>query len=443
MKTPKTMVFKSRITHNAASLYAVQVCRKVIPIFTIPYLARVLGPSGWGDVAFTLSMGDFIATFAEFGFLLSATRELAQNRDSKEASSMIASSTMGAQALLATVGVLVAVVASAHVPLLRSHPKLLWAGLTYGAAQGIAPLWLFQGLERMALAAALEVSCKVVALAAIFLLVHNPTDEWKVLAFQSLAPIVTSGVAIWMAHRLLRLTIPSVTMMWEAIRGGWPMFLLRSGIATYSTANVLILALFAPANIVGYYAAAEKLAKAMLGLLSPIRDAFYPRLSRLAVHSPAENDRLTRISAVIEGACGLALSIITWVYAATFVRIVFGDSFGDAVVILRILAVVPFIFSIADAIGFQSLLPAGKESLATKAIAIGALVNVTLAAFLAPRFHGIGMAVAVVVTEIAVCTILVCVVAKTTKLFQRRRLSPVEAVSFSRVLADVSRRNNE
>ena len=278
-------LFKSKIAHNAASLYLVQACRKLIPLFTLPYLARVLGPSGWGDVAFTQSMGEFIAIFIEFGFLLSATRDLAQNRSSKDASGRIAVGTFGAQAVLATVGVVIALAVSTQVPLLSSHPKLLCAGIIYGVAQGMSPLWLFQGLERMALAASLEVSSKIAALGAILLFVHSPSDEWKVLAFQSLAPVVTMLVGFWMAHRLLTLYLPGLDMVWRALRTGWPMFLLRSGAATYSTANVLILALFAPASIVGYYASAEKLAKAMTGLLMPIRDAFYPRLSQLAAHS--------------------------------------------------------------------------------------------------------------------------------------------------------------
>ena len=83
MKGVGRKLFKSKIAHNAASLYLVQACRKLIPLVTLPYLARVLGPSGWGDVAFTQSMGEFIAIFIEFGFLLSATRDLAQNRSSK------------------------------------------------------------------------------------------------------------------------------------------------------------------------------------------------------------------------------------------------------------------------------------------------------------------------------------------------------------------------
>jgi polysaccharide transporter, PST family len=443
VKTAGSRLFKSKIAHNVASLYFVQVCRKLVPIFTIPYLARVLGPSGWGDVAFTVSMGDIIALFAEFGFVLSATRGLAQNRDSDEACALIAGGTLGAQVVLSMLGVLVAGAIATQVPLLRSHPRLLCAGLVYGVAQGITPLWLFQGLERMTLAASLEVAGKLSALAAIFLFVHAPSDEWKVLVFQSFAPVVTAVVGIWMAHRLISFRMPTSSMIWQALRGGWPMFLLRGGIATYSTANVLILAMFAPASIVGYYASAEKLSKAILGLLLPIRDAFYPRLSHLAAHSPKESERLTRISALIEGGCGLILSVVTWVCASIIVKTVFGKSFEGTVPILQILAALPFIFSLSDAIGFQSLLPAGKESLVTKAIVAGALVNCSLAFFFAPRFQGSGMAISVVIAEVVVCAIMVVIVARTTKLFRRRSTDPADGVGFTSALVEVPTRSRE
>src|SRR6202042_3698582 len=99
----------------------------------------------------------------------------------------------------------------------------------------------------------------------ILLFVQSPSDEWKVLAFQSLGPVVTMLVGLWMAHRLLTLYLQSLAMVWRVLRTGWPMFLLRSGAATYSTANFLILALSAPASIVRYYASPEKLAKASNG----------------------------------------------------------------------------------------------------------------------------------------------------------------------------------
>ena len=344
--------------------------------------------------------------------------------------------------MLSILGVLAAWAVATRVPLLRSHPKLLCSGLIYGVAQGIAPLWLFQGFERMALAASLEVPSKLSTLVAIFLFVHSPSDEWKVLVFQAFTPIVISVVGIWMAHRLVSFRSPTIAMIWGALRRGWPMFLLRSGAATYSTGNVLILAMFAPAPIVGYYAAAEKLSKAIAGLLVPIRDAFYPRLSRLAAHSPRENERLTRISGLIETACGLVLSVLTWVYASVIIRIVFGSAFAGAIPILRIFAALPFIFSLTDAIGFQSLLPAGKEGLIMRAIVAGGLVNLAFALQLAPRFLGHGMAISVIIAESAVCRIFVCIVGRTTRLFRRREPDQVD-VSFATTMIDVPTRTSE
>ncbi len=384
-------------------------------------------------------MGDFIALFAEFGFVLSATRELAQNRHSRETCSLIASGTLGAQAILTVLGVVAAVIISIWVPFLHNHPRLLYAGLIYGGAQGLAPMWLFQGLERMSLSAALEVGSKVFALAGVFLFVHSPGDEWKVLAFQGLSPLIASIVGIWLAHRFLTLQVPTTVMVWRALRSGWSMFLLRSGIAAYSTANVLILGLFAPAAVVGYYASAEKLAKAIAGLLMPIRDAFYPRLSQLAAHSPAENQRLTRISAMIEGGCGLALTVVTYFGAGMIIHAVFGKTFEGAVPILQILAVLPFILSLTDAIGFQSLLPAGKEHLVTRAILGGATVNVALAFIFAPKLGGIGMAISAAIAEVVVCCILIWIVSRTTKLFSKRLVKP-ELATIGATTGDVAAR---
>ena len=435
-------MFKNKIARNAASLYAVQGSRKLLPLLTIPYLARILGPSGWGDVAFAQSMGDLIAVLAEFGFVLSATREIAQTRDCRDTCGRVASGTFGAQVVLTFVAVMIAFAVATRVPLLRSHPRLLCAGLIYGAVQGVSPLWLFQGFERMTLAASLEVPSKVCALVAIFFFVRTPADDWKVLAFQSFTPISMCVVGLSLANRLVNFRAPTCALVWRSLRAGLPMFLLRSGMATYSTANVLILGIFAPAPIVGYYASAEKLSKAIAGLLLPIRDAFYPRLSHLAVHSPLENERLTRISAVIEASCGLVLSIIAWAAAGPIIRLIFGNTFAGAVPILRILAVLPFILSFADAIGFQSLLPAGKEAVVVKAIIAGGVVNLVVAVLLAPRFLGQGMATSVVIAEAVVCGILVLIVAKTTRMFrtQEHRLSTIDSTASLASVASGSTR---
>src|SRR5438067_4980928 len=89
-----------KLTRNALALYGVQGCRKLVPFLSVPYLARILGPAGWGRVAFALAFGEMLVMLIEFGFNLSATREIARHCDSRESCRKIAAGVLGAQALL-------------------------------------------------------------------------------------------------------------------------------------------------------------------------------------------------------------------------------------------------------------------------------------------------------------------------------------------------------
>src|SRR5438067_10161391 len=161
-----------KLTRNALSLYGVQFCRKLLPFACVPYLARILGPAGWGRVAFALAFGELLVMLIEFGFNLSATREIARHRDSREHCRKISAEVLGAQAVLALAAVACALALAPLVPGLRNYPRLFAAGLFYGIAQGIAPLWFFQGLERMGTSAVLEVSGKLIGVGCVFAIAH-------------------------------------------------------------------------------------------------------------------------------------------------------------------------------------------------------------------------------------------------------------------------------
>ncbi|HVT91978.1 MAG TPA: flippase [Bryobacteraceae bacterium] len=406
--------YRSVLFRNAAALYGVQACRKLIPLVSIPYLARVLGPEGWGTVAFVQALGEFIVMVVEFGFNLSATREIAQKRDSRAACGEVVAGTLGAQAGLSLFAVLGAMAAATQIPLLRDHPKLFMAGLFYGVIQGIAPLWFFQGLERMMLAGGLEISSKIAALGALLLFVRGPGDEWLVLALQGVAPAVSTVAGLWLAFRLVRLRLPSLALVKRSLALGWPMFLIRSSASLYGVANVFVLGLFAPAAIVGYYASAEKIVKAVCGLLLPIRESLYPRLSQLAIQSPEENKRLTRIGAFLMGGGGLFLGIVTFAAAPWISHVLLGAGFDQVIPVLRILALLPVIISLTDSVGMQYLLPRGRESIVNRVVLGGGFVSLALAFVLAPRYQHIGMASAVVIAEAFVCGVLAYVVFRMT-----------------------------
>src|SRR5258708_16352230 len=84
MGRPNTVSFVRRVvnhpvTHNALALYGVQIAGYVIPLVTLPYLARVLRPEAFGLLLFGQSFALWASLVIEYGFGLSAAREIAQN----------------------------------------------------------------------------------------------------------------------------------------------------------------------------------------------------------------------------------------------------------------------------------------------------------------------------------------------------------------------------
>jgi PST family polysaccharide transporter len=221
-----------------------------------------------------------------------------------------------------------------------------------------------------------------------------------------------------MAYRAIPVCVPTGFLVGEAFRLGWPMFVFRSGESLYGVGNVFLLGLFAPPAVVGYFASAEKISKAVFGLLNPIREALYPRLSNLARHASPDAARLARVGAAVMITGGLALGASVFVFAPLLVQILMGPGFAPAVTVLRILAALPPLLSVTYSVGLQWLLPLGRDGDVNRIILTAGALNLALAVLLAPHFAHLGMAWAVVSAETFVCFSMVRVVLRSTSLFR-------------------------
>lgn len=413
-------LLKNDLVHNSTALYGVQLCRKIFPLITMPYLLRVLGPSVWGSVAFAGSLGEFIVLLIEFGFNLSATREIAQSRHLQRKCSRIMAGVLGAQALLATTSVSAAWLASRYIPLLRDNPHLLWAGVFYGVFQGMNPLWFFQGLERLRLAASLEIVGKTLGVLGVFLFVRSPSHAWEVLVFQGVPPMLSTLVGLVLAYRLFPFTPPTPSLVKGALISGWRLFVFRSGESLYGAGNAFILGLFAPISSVGYFAIAEKISKAVFGLLNPIREALYPRISRLAVAASEEAAHLVRIGAAIMISGGVVLGVALYVFAPQLIHIVTGSDFRPAVTVLRIFALLPPLLSVTYSVGLQWLLPFGEDATVNRIFLTAGALNLVIAVLVAPVYQATGMAASVLISEIYVCISMVLAVVARAPLWKDR-----------------------
>src|SRR5258708_19667487 len=96
---PKKLL-RNGFVHNVIALYGVQAATYALPLLTFPYLARVLGPSGWGVVVFAQAIGAVIASVVEYGFDISASRETSRQPNQPERLSALISAAFGPTFLL-------------------------------------------------------------------------------------------------------------------------------------------------------------------------------------------------------------------------------------------------------------------------------------------------------------------------------------------------------
>ncbi len=134
-----------KLWENLASLYSVQALNYLVPLFTLPYLTRVLGTAPWGILAFADAYANYLSLVVEYGFGLSATREIAQLRHDREARSRQFAGVMGAQIILAGMAAALTLILSLTVPTLVVYRPTLAVWL---CRWRLAERWFRFGISR-------------------------------------------------------------------------------------------------------------------------------------------------------------------------------------------------------------------------------------------------------------------------------------------------------
>ncbi len=392
------------VAQNAMALYSVQFAEYVLPLLTIPYLARVLQPSGWGMVVYAQSFSGWMILVLQYGFGFSATREIARHRDDPDRHADIVRGVAGANVILLLPSIAIAVVARFTVPQFREHEWYLWLALAIAIAQGIRPFWFFQGIEEMKFPAWFNVVGRLAVTIGIFLLIRSPTDGWRVLALQAGAAIVVTAVIAGKMYRTVEFRRLALAPAIKAFKAGWTIFLSSSAVSLYTMANTFILGFFTTAAGVAYYGGAERLVVAVIGLMSPITQALYPRMSHLAVNNREKATEAIQKALIFFGIMGLIAGGALIAFAPWIIRLVLGRAYGPAIPVMRIASVVIPVCAVSNILGIQWMLPFGMDRAFNRIVVSAGLMNVVLAIFLSRSFGPVGTALSVVTSQTFVST---------------------------------------
>lgn len=395
------------VLQNFASLSVLQAITYLLPVLILPYLFRMLGPEKFGLIAFAQAFVQYFMILTDYGFSISATKEISLCQHDHAEVSKVFSSVMTAKVGLAFLSLLLVSGVVYFIPKFREDWMVYV--LSFGTVLGntLFPVWFFQGTEKMKYIADLNIAGGILTVILIFFSVRGPQDYLLVPLISSSVTLITGFLGQYIAFKHLGISFrfPGYTSLRDQLTAGWDIFVSIVAINAYTTTRIFAIGLLTNNTITGFYSIAERFAGLCQTFpLSSFSQALFPRLSKVYHKSRARAfEFMQRIQLITVTISLLCLPPI-FVFADPIIRIIFGGHFPETVLSFRLLLISVFFIS-SNAFRVQFLLVCGKTRIYSQIHVIMAMIGLPMIFLLIDSFSYVGAAIATILIELGIFTI--------------------------------------
>lgn len=391
-----------RFAVNVASLCSVNVANMLLPLLTVPYVVRIIGPARLGLLNFSQAYVTYFALLINYGFEIAAVRAIAGRQDDQAHTNRIFSEVLAGKTLLWIVSTIAFVAITLSTPALREH-AWLHAG-TYLSCVGtvLFPIWLYQAMEDLGRVAVFNFLVKLLFSVSIFALIRRPGDYFYQNLALSIAQVLIGLVALIVATRRfnVRFAWPTAAALRRRFRSDRTLFLSSVMITLYATSNVFILGLMSSAYSVGIFSAGirlESIARSFVGLA--INQAFFPIAARAFGLGRAQG--LLMIQQVFLPLLVFLslISLFLWLIAPVFITGFYGRQFAAAIPVLRAAALLTVTIGVSNLLGFHVMLNLHMDRAFFAITAGGSVIGIGLNVLLIHHFAELGSTYAWLITE--------------------------------------------
>lgn len=390
-----------RLIENIISLFTIKGLEYILAFITFPYLVRVLQVENFGAVVFVQGIIQYFVLFTDYGFNLLGPKEIAQHDSIKERGKIFAN-IFCAKLILLLISTIVFICMLMGAKYINDIDIILYS-VIYLMVIGnvIFPIWFFQGIQQMRYITIVNIIGRFLSVACIFYFVKAPSDYILAGLFQAIVPLIAgicSWIILWKKYREVFI-LPKFQSVKQVFIDAWEIFTSTIAINLYTASNIVFLGLLTNNTIVGYFSGAQKIIQNINQLISPVTQAIYPYVSKTASNSKNEALNFLRKIVLILGGGNFIGSILIFIFAEWIVDVLLGAGYEQSVLLLRILAFLPFIISLSNIFGIQTMLVFGMKKQFNKVLLSAAIVNTVIVLPMIYFYQAIGVSVSMTITE--------------------------------------------
>ena len=395
---------------NTLMLYILTFSNYFFNFITVPYQTRILGPVRYGNLGFATSMMVYFQLILDFGFLLSATEEVAKNQKDKKKLGSILTEVSICKVFLMLLCFVALMLMCSNVDRLKSDPLLFILYFISVAINSFIPDFLYRGLEEMKAITVRSVLIKMFFTIMIFILLKEP-EQYHIVPLMNLIGNLGAviGVYIHLKKKMgIRFEKVSISQVLNTFKKSSTFFYSRIASTVYSATNTFILGfLYGESSpIVGYFSTADKLITTGKQAITPVTDSLYP-------YMVSHKDFKLAKKLLLIGTPVLTAGCIFWaVFAEPICVILFGEAFRESSQYLRLLVPIVWCAFPGMMFGFPILSPMGLSKYANISNIIGAIVQIVLLViiYLCGMLDATSICIATCITEVLTVSFRVLVV---------------------------------
>jgi O-antigen/teichoic acid export membrane protein len=347
------------VAKNSAWIGVVQILNFAFPLLTLPVAARAFGPGVYGLIASLNASAAYAGLLITFGYNMTGPRLIARTQaDPGELSRAFSTIYFGQLAL-------------AGIALLAGSALAVWTSdgsnliielviLVGVVAAAMTPTWMFAGLQTMRDMVLPQLLLRAVAAVLIVTLIRRQSDALLYVGINSGVMVLGCLVALLILRRkgIGPRRIP-VAEIWRAARGTARLFVSSMAVNLYTGTNVIVVGMLLGPVAAGYFALADRVRGAVVGLFDPLSQSLYPYLC--STEPSASRDHHQRLFFRTLLASSVLATLALYWGSPLIALFLGGERFAHSVPLLRILSLTPVLICLSNLLGIQTMLPNNME----------------------------------------------------------------------------------
>lgn len=402
---------KGVLLKNTIMLYILQFSNYFLSLIVVPYETRVLSPTNYGKLGVAAAIMVYFQLVIDFGFLLSATEEVSQNREDKLRVSKVFSSVTINKLFLAAASGLVLLILCRAIPAWTPDTGFYFLYFAATVLSSLMPDYLYRGLEKMTAITVRSVLIKAFFTVAILFFLKTPDDYYVV----PILNIIGNGAALlgvyFHLYRKLGLRFAPVSRsdVWSRFRRSVTFFYSRIASTAYTAANTIILDLISAGGAaVGFYTSADKLITTAKNGLSPISDSLYPYMTANKDFKLVKKVLSVLMPLIVLG------SAVVFIFAEPLCTWFFGADYAETGKVLRAMMPIVVVILPSYILGFPTLTAMGLTKYANYSVVFGSVLHIInlVVLYFSGHLNMVTLGILVSIAETAILLFRVAVIVR-------------------------------